>query len=127
LLEKHFPVLKDRRIALLGLAFKEGTDDMRESPSIILAQELLARGARVVGYDPIAGLTARVALPSAVDIAESLEQAIENVDAIVLVTRWEEFQNLPEILSRRQAPPLVVDGRRVFEPTSLSRYEGIGR
>lgn len=127
LLEKHFPTLAERRVALLGLAFKENTDDMRESPAIPLAQMLLERGAQVVGYDPIARATARAALPSSVKLVESLEAAIARVDAALLVTRWDEFRRLPELLQNRTNPPLLVDGRRFLDPATLPRYEGIGR
>jgi UDPglucose 6-dehydrogenase/GDP-mannose 6-dehydrogenase len=127
LLEKHFPVLCGRRIAILGLAFKEDTDDMRESPAIPLAQMLLERGARVIGYDPAATVTARVALPTSVELVESLEAAITGVDAALLVTRWDEFRRLPGLLRNRTDPPLIVDGRRFIDPATVALYEGIGR
>jgi UDPglucose 6-dehydrogenase/GDP-mannose 6-dehydrogenase len=127
LLEKHFPVLSGRRIAILGLAFKEDTDDMRESPAIPLAQMLLERGARVIGYDPAATVTARVALPTSVELVESLEAAITGVDAALLVTRWDEFRRLPGLLRNRTDPPLIVDGRRFIDPATVALYEGIGR
>ena len=127
LLEKHFPTLSGRRIALLGLAFKEDTDDMRESPAIPLARMLLERGAQVVGYDPVARASARAILPATVELVENLEAAIAQVDAALLVTRWDEFLSLPELLQGRMNPPLLVDGRRMLDPVTVARYEGIGR
>ena len=127
LLQKHIPDLKGKQVALLGLAFKEGTDDMRESPSITLAKLLLDAGANVVGFDPIARSTASAALPVGVALVDSLELAIQGADALMLVTRWEEFQAVPALLKKLGVSPVVVDGRRVFEPSSLPVYEGIGR
>lgn len=127
LLGKHFSSLAGRRLAILGLAFKEDTDDMRESPSIPIVRLLLERGASVVGYDPVAGPNARLVLPSQVEIAESLSAAVEGADAVLLVTRWDEFKRLPEILSVRVNPPVVIDGRRLLDPESVRTYEGIGR
>ena len=126
LLERHFPTLKGVRIALLGLAFKEDTDDMRESPASALANLLLERGARVGGYDPAARETARAALPAQVELFASLTDAVKGADALLLVTRWSEFQSLPALLAGMPNPPLLVDGRRVLEPGSVPRYEGIG-
>jgi UDPglucose 6-dehydrogenase len=127
LLEKHFPTLRGVRVALLGLAFKEGTDDMRESPAIGIARLLLDKGARVTAYDPVARESARAALPEGVALAAHLEAALDGADAALLVTRWPEFSSLPEILRRHPAPPILIDGRRMIQPDSVPRYEGIGR
>jgi UDPglucose 6-dehydrogenase len=127
LLRRHFPSLRDVRVALLGLAFKEGTDDMRESPAIPLARMLLAEGARVVGYDPVARDTARAVLPGAVALVPALETALADVDAVMLVTRWSEFQRVPDLLRQMGTAPILIDGRRMLDPTSVDRYEGIGR
>jgi UDPglucose 6-dehydrogenase/GDP-mannose 6-dehydrogenase len=126
LLDRHFPSLEGVRVALIGLAFKEDTDDMRESPSILLARLLLERGASVTGYDPVAQETAREALPPEVRLLGSLNEAVAQADAILLVTRWSEFRRLPALLEALPKPPLLVDGRRVIEPGSVARYEGIG-
>ena len=127
LLRRHVPVLRGVRVALLGLAFKEGTDDMRESPAIALARMLLEEGARVIGYDPVARDTARAALPAAVALAPTLEAALADVDAVMLVTRWSEFQRVPDLLRHRGRAPILIDGRRMLDPASVDRYEGIGR
>jgi UDPglucose 6-dehydrogenase len=127
LLKKHFPVLKGVKVAVLGLAFKPGTDDIRESPSIPIIQTLLDEAAEVIGFDPIAEAEMKH-LYSAEQMryAGSLVEAIEGVDAILLVTRWKEFEDLPKMLSTMTKAPLLVDGRRMLEKQSVERYEGIG-
>ena len=125
LLEKHFPSLRGLRVAVLGLAFKEDTDDVRESPAIPIVRMLVERGAKVTAYDPVAAGAARDLLPSAVGLAGTLEQALAEADAALLVTRWAEFSRLPELLNRPD-PPLLIDGRRVIEPRAVQRYDGIG-
>lgn len=127
LLRKHFPSLRGVRVAVLGLAFKPDTDDMRESPAIPIVRELLALGARVLAYDPIANDAAkRVLPPGEVTFARALEEAIDGVDAIALLTSWEVFRRVPEILRGRPNPPLFVDGRRMLDKQTFARYEGIG-
>jgi UDPglucose 6-dehydrogenase/GDP-mannose 6-dehydrogenase len=126
LLEKHLPSLKGRRIALLGLAFKEDTDDMRESPAIVIAQALVERGARVIAYDPIAQDTARAVLPRETIYVDSLEEALREADAALLITPWEEFRTLPELIERRGDALLLIDGRRMIDPAAVTRYDGIG-
>ena len=126
LLQKHFSSLRGLRVALLGLAFKEDTDDMRESPAIPIARSLLEAGAYVVAYDPVAAGAARAVLPAGIRYVETLDQALADVDAALLVTRWSEFVRLPELLSKHAAPPLLIDGRRMIDPHSVPKYEGIG-
>lgn len=126
LLEKHFPSLRGLRVSLLGLAFKEDTDDMRESPAIPIARILVERGAQVTAYDPIAGDAARAVLPAGVSYAASLEQALAQADAALLITRWREFDRLPELLAGRADAPLLIDGRRMIDPHSVPKYAGIG-
>jgi UDPglucose 6-dehydrogenase/GDP-mannose 6-dehydrogenase len=126
LLEKHFPTLRGLRVSLLGLAFKEDTDDMRESPAIPIARILVERGAQVTAYDPIAGDAARAVLPAGVRYVATLEEALAKADAALLVTRWGEFSRLPEILAKCADAPLLIDGRRMIEPKSVPKYDGIG-
>jgi UDPglucose 6-dehydrogenase len=127
LLGKHFASLKEIPIAVLGLAFKPDTDDIRETPAIPIIKKLIADGAIISVYDPIAMQEAKKILgDSAVRYAPSLEQCIERAEAIVLVTRWKEFERLPEILAGRSPQPLVIDGRRMLDKNRVSRYEGIG-
>lgn len=127
LLKKHVPQLAKRRIAVLGLAFKAGTDDIRESPALHVVKQLLNEGADVIAYDPIAAsATRRVLGDKRVVYATALEDAIAGVDAILLLTAWPEFQRLPQLLDALQAPPVVVDGRRMLDKSRVRRYEGIG-
>ena len=126
LLEKHFPSLRGLRVALLGLSFKEDTDDMRESPAIPIARILVERGTKVMAYDPIAGNAARALLPVGVRYADTLEQALAEADAALLITRWAEFSRLPELLAKRVDAPLLIDGRRMIDPRAVPKYDGIG-
>ena len=126
-LQAQFPSLHGVRVTVLGLAFKEDTDDMRESPAIPIVRMLVEQGARVTAYDPIANSAARPLLPDTVVFAASLVAAVDNAQAIMLITRWEEFQQLPALLKGRAVAPLVVDGRRVLAPDDFANYDGIGR
>jgi UDPglucose 6-dehydrogenase/GDP-mannose 6-dehydrogenase len=126
LLRKHFSSLKGIRIAILGLAFKPDTDDMRESPAIPIINSLLAEQAKIQAYDPVANLEARKIFGDKVSLADSLEQVISNADAVVLVTRWDEFRRVPEILVHANPAPVFVDGRRMLDKQTIARYEGIG-
>jgi len=127
LLKKHFPALEGIRIAILGLAFKPDTDDMRESPAIPIIKALLAERATIQAYDPVANHVARGILGDQVTLFDSLADAIANVDAIVLVTRWDEFRKVPQLLSSLHPQPVFVDGRRMLDKQSIAHYEGIGR
>ena len=130
-LQKHLGTLLGRRIALLGLAFKPDTDDMREASSLVLAARLEGEGAEVVAYDPVAGERAGEVLDS-VEIAGSALEALEGADAAVLVTEWDEFARLDwAAAAGRMARPLLVDGRNFLDAGMLREagfeYEGIGR
>ena len=127
LLRKHHPLLQDLRVAVLGLAFKPGTDDVRESPAIPIVAELLAEGASVKVYDPVVREQARPLFAAdRVVFCESLEEAVQTAEVLLVVTRWAEFERLPALLRGLEEQPLVVDGRRMLEKTSVARYEGIG-
>jgi UDPglucose 6-dehydrogenase len=130
-LENHLGSLVGKRIALLGLAFKPDTDDMREASSLVLASRLQGEGAAVSAYDPVAEKAARTML-SSVEFAESAADALEGADAAVLVTEWPEFAELDwKRLAGRMANPLIVDGRNFLDAGALRAagltYEGIGR
>jgi UDPglucose 6-dehydrogenase len=130
-LKKHLGALAGKRIALLGLAFKPDTDDMRDASSLVLAARLEGEGAEAVAYDPIAAERARVLLP-AVDLRDSALEALDGADAAVLVTEWPEFAELDwHEAAARMARPLLVDGRNFLDPDALRsagfEYEGIGR
>ena len=127
LLKKHFVSLKGVRISILGLAFRPDTNDMRESPAIPIIRSLLREGAVITGYDPVATNEARKIFSSQeLELSRSLSDALTNADAMVLVTRWDEFRNVPDLLRGRTPQPLFVDGRRLLDKSTIARYEGIG-
>jgi len=127
LIHKHFPSLAGLRIAVLGLAFRPGTSDMRESPAIPIARRLLAEGASVSAYDPAALDEARRVFPDGViRLCADLPSAVADADAAILVTRWDEFRGLPDALRATGRAPLLVDGRRMLDKQAYERYEGIG-
>ncbi len=127
LLTKHFPSLAGLRVAILGLAFRPGTDDMRESPALPIIAKLLAAGAEIKAYDPVANRQAARAIQhDRFATCDDLVEAIADVHAVVLVTRWEEFQRVPELLAEVQPQPLFIDGRRMLDKRTITRYEGIG-
>ena len=110
---------RGRTIGLLGLAFKAGTDDIRDSPAIRLAERLLEGGATIRAYDPAAGANAAARLP-ALDVVDDPTLAIDGVDAIVIATEWPEFHDLPwAAWVGRPARPLVIDGRRLLDADAL--------
>jgi UDPglucose 6-dehydrogenase len=130
-LEKHLGSLLGKRVALLGLAFKPDTDDMREASSLVLAARLQGEGAEVVAYDPVATERAAELLDS-VEMAGSALEALEGADAAVLVTEWREFAELDWAeAAARMARSLIVDGRNFLDPAKLVgagfQYEGIGK
>ena len=130
-LQKHLGSLVGRKIALLGLAFKPHTDDMREASSLVLAARLQADGAKVYAYDPVAEEVARSLLVG-VEFATDALEALTGVDACVVVTEWPEFTTLDwSEAQARMSGTLVVDGRNCLEPSSVTAaglvYEGIGR
>ena len=113
--------LEDKRVALLGLAFKPGTDDVRFAPPIVLARRLLEEGAEVVGYDPQAASNAKDDLP-ALEIASDAYEAATGAHCVVICTEWLEFRTLDlDRLAGVMAYPLVVDGRNMFSPAAMSR------
>jgi UDPglucose 6-dehydrogenase/GDP-mannose 6-dehydrogenase len=127
LLEKHWRELRDVRVAVLGLSFKPGTNDGRESPAFPIIRELSGRGAVLNAYDPVAVEDARAALGGVpVNFCDSLGSALDDADAVVVVTPWEQFRDVPAVLSRRAPQPVLVDCRRAFDKNCVSRYEGIG-
>ena len=130
-LRRHLGPLEGRVVALLGLAFKPGTDDMREASSAVLAGRLLAEGATVRGYDPVAIEAARARL-NAVDLYEDAEACVRGADAVVLVTEWPEILALDWARVRSlMRGDVLVDGRNALDPATMVAagfaYEGIGR
>ena len=130
-LQKHLGTLVGRRVALLGLAFKANTDDMREASSLVLAARLQADGATVSAFDPIAEDEARK-LMIGVRFASDALEALQDADAAILVTEWPQFSELDwDEVRRRMSGTLLVDGRNHVDPEAVRAagliYEGIGR
>ena len=125
--EKHFPSVKDVDVAVLGLAFKPGTDDMRESPAIPIVNALREKGARIKAYDPVARAEAqKVFGDQGIRYCEDLVETIADAQVILLLTRWDEFKQIPELMERTGSQAVLVDGRRMLDKDSVGRYEGIG-
>ena len=130
-LAKHLGTLQGRTVAMLGLAFKPHTDDMREAPSLVLASRLLAEGARVRAWDPVAIPEARKHLRG-VEFAEDVRDAVAGADAAVIVTEWPELRAAfsPDLRDAMRRP-LIVDGRNMLDPETVRTagftYEGVGR
>lgn len=130
-LGKHLGTLRGKRVALLGLAFKPGTDDMRDAASLVIASRLLAEGADVRAHDPVANEVARPLLRG-VEIFDDPMAMLDGVDAAVLVTEWPQYAELD--LTRMvdiMRTPVLIDGRNLYTPDQAARagltYEGIGR
>lgn len=127
LLNKHFPSVDGLKIAVLGLAFKPETDDMRESPAIPIVQKLLNSGAILNAYDPVAKTEAEKIFGNHnIVYYENLKDTLNGVDVIILLTRWSEFEKLSEIVKTLNPQPLFIDGRRMLNKNEFERYEGIG-
>ena len=132
-LQEKLYILKGRTIALLGLSFKPETDDLRDAPSLQIAERLLQIGARVSVYDPIAMEICRQQNPTLkLQYCSSALEAVTGADAVVLITEWEEFRSLDlNQVARRAARPIFIDGRNFFSPDAASLagldYSGIGR
>jgi UDPglucose 6-dehydrogenase len=124
LLERNLPALEKARIAVLGLAFKPDTDDTRDSPALRVIELLLEEGASVQVYDPVVPEVAVKAhrFRSCADLLE----AVCDVEAVVLVTRWKDFEAVPDLLAGLDPQPVVIDGRRMLDRESVERYDGIG-
>jgi UDPglucose 6-dehydrogenase len=131
-MRKVLDPIEDRVIAVLGLAFKPKTDDMREARSVELIPRLVTAGARVRVYDPVAMDNARRHLAVSVEYCQSSYEAAAGADAVAIVTEWNEFKLLNlERLRQVMRRPLVFDGRNVYEPERMRRlgfeYHSIGR
>ncbi len=121
-----------QKIAVLGLSFKPNTDDMREAPSIGIITELVKRGALIKAYDPVAMNNAKQVLPKGVIYARDAYQAAAGVDAVAVVTEWNEFLQLDLVrLAKRMKSLVLFDGRNIYDPARAKQlgflYYGIGR
>lgn len=130
-IKKHFGDLKGKKFALWGLSFKPKTDDMREAPSLVIIDFLLKEGASVVAYDPIAMHEAKHMIGDSISYVEDMYDAINDADALLLITEWPEFRNpdfdkIGSLLKQK----VVFDGRNIFDAKELIQkgfvYQGIG-
>jgi len=124
--------LKGKRLAVLGLAFKGGTDDVRESPALALVESLLKEGSQVAAYDPAATERARETLGNRVTFAANAYEAASGADALLVLTDWEEFASLDlERLREKLRYPIVIDGRNLYKPELMAahgfHYYSVGR
>ncbi len=124
--------LRGKRLAVLGLAFKGGTDDIRESPAILLVQALLQEGCQVAAYDPAAKERAREVLNSNVELVNNAYEAATGADALLILTEWEEFASLDlKRLHELMKYPIVIDGRNLYSPETMAAhgftYYSVGR
>jgi UDPglucose 6-dehydrogenase len=124
--------LRGKRLGVLGLAFKGGTDDIRESPAIVLVQSLLQEGCQICAYDPAAHPRAKETLGAGVILVENAYEAARDADALLILTEWEEFSSLD--LARLRAAlryPIVIDGRNLYDPDLMAAhgftYYSVGR
>ena len=129
LIHKHFDSLVDIKVAVMGLAFKPKTDDMRESPSIPIIKSLLQKNANIYAYDPIAQHEAKIIFSGeSIRYCKTIYNTIKDAEIIIILTSWPEFDEIPEVIENNTFvnPPLVVDGRRLLSKNSVEKYEGIG-
>jgi UDPglucose 6-dehydrogenase len=124
--------IKGKKIAMLGLSFKPNTDDMREAPSLVLIEQLLAAGCEVFAFDPVAMTEAQRKIGERIHYCNSAEETLTNADALLLVTEWKQFKTLnPEKLVALMKKPVLFDGRNIFNAEEMRNagvvYFGIGR
>lgn len=128
----RFGSLQGKKVALLGLAFKPNTDDMREAASIVIAKELIKDGAFVVAYDPVAMENAKRVIGDEILYANSIEEALQDADIAMIVTEWDEIKNLSlDTFVRFMKTPVVFDGRNCYALEEVAKhnieYHSIGR
>lgn len=130
-LNERFTSLKGKRIAVLGLAFKPNTDDMREAASLVVTKKLIEQGAEVIGYDPIAMENAKTLLSDKMLYAESVEEAVKDCDATLILTEWDKVRKVDLSVFKLMKYPLVLDGRNCFVLDEIKEigieYHSVGR
>src|SRR3989338_1635192 len=131
-IEQALWVTKGKTIAMWGLAFKSNTDDMRNAPSITIAEQLHKDGAKIQAYDPEARHTAKEVLGDKVEYMSSKEDALKGADALVIVTDWDEFKNPDwELVRNSLHNPIIIDGRNMFDKKEMEKlgfvYHSVGR
>jgi UDPglucose 6-dehydrogenase len=114
--------LEGKRIAILGLAFKADTDDMREARVIPIINQLTKEGAIVTAYDPVATPIAKTIFKNKIQYASSAINCLKNADCAILATEWDEFKKLtPEDFTENMKQPILIDGRRIYNPETFSK------
>jgi UDPglucose 6-dehydrogenase len=124
--------LRGKHLGVLGLAFKGGTDDIRESPAILIVQALMQEGCRITAYDPAAMERTQEVMSSGIKFASSAYEAATDADALLILTEWEEFANLDlRRLNDELKYPIVIDGRNLYDPAVMAAngftYYSVGR
>jgi UDPglucose 6-dehydrogenase len=130
-IKNHFGDPAGKTIAIWGLAFKPGTDDIREAPSLVLVEQLLNAGAKVRAHDPVAAENVREIFGDRIDYCDHHYETLDNADALAIVTEWSEFRNPDFDYMRHQMnAPVIFDGRNLFNPEKMAelgfQYSGIG-
>lgn len=129
--KKYLGSLEGKKIALLGLAFKPNTDDVREAASLVIAKELVKEGAVVTGYDPIALNEARKILKESITYSDNLAEAITDADAAFIVTEWDQVCTVPmNIYKEKMNTPILIDGRNIYRLRDIPEwmtYVSVGR
>jgi UDPglucose 6-dehydrogenase/GDP-mannose 6-dehydrogenase len=127
LLQKELGSLSGKTIGVLGLAFKPDTSDTRQTPAVPVISALSAAGCQVIAYDPVVKDDESVSRAAKFDTAESVDQLLSESDAVVLITKWAEFADLPDRIRAMPNPPLVVDGRQFYDSKDFtSKYVAVG-
>ncbi|MDR2205643.1 MAG: UDP-glucose/GDP-mannose dehydrogenase family protein [Flavobacteriaceae bacterium] len=131
-IEKYFGDLKDKKIAIWGLAFKANTDDIRESSSLDNIKILLEKGAKITAYDAIAEKNVQKLLGEKIEYAKDMYSALENADCLLIATEWSEFKNPNfKLMSEKMKHKIIFDGRNMYPPETLEQngfyYKSIGR
>jgi UDPglucose 6-dehydrogenase len=130
LAKNEFGNLRGRNVAVLGLSFKPGTDDLREAPSLRIIEALLREGAHVVAYDPVAVANARSTVGTRITYANSAQSCLQKADAALVATEWDEFRKLAAAdFKKWMRQPLLIDARRIYDPETYrleTKYSAIG-
>ena len=123
-LNERFESLKDKKVAVLGLAFKPNTDDMREAALIIITQHLIKKGANVTAYDPVATENAKRILDSKIHYATNLTEALKEADVALILTEWNEIKEIDlQVFEEHMKFPIIFDGRNCFDPRIIEKYQ----
>ena len=127
ILDDHFESFENLNVAVLGLAFKANTDDMRESPALLVIESLIQKGVNVRAYDPIAMEEAKKILGTTnIKYTKTLDESLDCVDVVILITHWDEFDDLHISLNKLEKQPLIIDGRRKLNKKHYKKYKGVG-